>query len=321
MPFSQYDFRELKIGKMASKPQRQMPDLAGVPSHERHFYKNDRAFGRFGMRLFEPQIMAEPHWHGHVEVNLITGGRLIYDMDGDMLEVPANRAAVFWAGIPHQLTEVIAEGSERPRLANLYVPLDAFLFMPHIGELQVSLLGGGFALLSEDLCGPAHMERWYADYRSRDFERTNVLKDELNTTLRRAQLGGVEWLRTPLAATEGERVLPTAHIRHVVEMVRFILENLAEPMTNADVAGVTGLHQNYALALFTRTMRLPMKRFIIRMRLQRARSLLLESSLAIALVAEQSGFASISQFYEHFRKAYGMSPHAMRSRYATMTLK
>jgi hypothetical protein len=36
----------------------------------------------------------------------------------------------------------------------------------------------------------------------------------------------------------------------------FILDNLADPITNSDVAAVTGLHKNYALSLFTQTMRI-----------------------------------------------------------------
>ena len=98
-------------------------------------------------------------------------------------------------------------------------------------------------------------------------------------------------------------------------MVRHILENLTGPMTNSEVTAVTGLHENYALSIFSRTSRM-MKRFIIRMRLIRARALLAESPLASSAVAEMSGFASISQFYAHFRAGYGISPHALRTRTA-----
>jgi transcriptional regulator GlxA family with amidase domain len=75
------------------------------------------------------------------------------------------------------------------------------------------------------------------------------------------------------------------------------------------------------MALFSRTMRLPMKRFVIRMRLIRARALFMESSAAIATVADQSGFLSMSQFYQHFRAACGLSPRAMRMQYARMQLR
>lgn len=293
----------------------------GLPSHERHFYALTRAIGRFGMRQFTPYIMDQPHWHGHVEGNFLTGATMTYRVEDRVIDIPPDRLVLFWAGIPHQLTAISPLPGQSPRLSNIYLPVDTFLFMPHIAQLQVALIGGGLVMLPETLCGPDLVERWYRDYRSNDFERTEIMKMEMNAMMRRALLSPLDYLMKPVADPGDERTLSSAHIRHVVAMVRFIMENLAEPITNADVAAVTGLHQNYALSLFTRTMRLPMKRFIIRMRLLRARALLMESSTAITTVAEQSGFHSISQFYDHFKAAYGMSPHAMRARYTQMDLR
>lgn len=295
-------------------------------SHDRHFYALDRAIGRFGMRIFAPYTMETAHWHGHVEVNFLTGGSMTYVMGSDQVEVPPDQLVLFWAGIPHQLTHITPHGdgphsNEPVKLANIYLPFDTFLFMPHIAQLQVALLGGALACLPADLCGPDQIARWYRDYRSNDFERTEVMKMEFNALLRRALLGDLTYLRAPLAEPGQDRTLSSIHIRHVVAMVRFIVENLSEPMTNADVAAVTGLHQNYALALFSRTMRLPMKKFIIRMRLLRARALLMESGAAITTVAAAAGFQSISQFYDHFKTAYGLSPHAMREKYTNMELR
>jgi AraC-like DNA-binding protein len=293
----------------------------GVPGHERQFYALTRAIGRFGMRVFTPYLMDQPHWHGHIEGNFLAGAAMTYRVEDQVIEVPPNRLVIFWAGIPHQLTAITPLPGQQPRLTNIYLPVDSFLFMPHIAQLQVALLGGGLVLLPEQLCGPDLMDRWYRDYRSNDFERTEIMKMEMNAMMRRALLSPLDYLLKPVADPGDERSLSSAHIRHVVAMVRFIMENLADPITNANVAAVTGLHQNYALALFTRTMRLPMKRFIIRMRLLRARALLMESGTAITTVAEQSGFQSISQFYDHFKAAYGMSPHAMRARYTRMDLR
>ena len=295
--------------------------LKGVPSHERHFYTLSRAIGRFGMRLFEPALMAAPHWHGHVEINWLTGADMVYDVDGDRVFIPGERLVIFWAGLPPQLVEIRPQGAGVPRLANIYLPLDAFLYMPHIARLQVALLGGAIVALPPELGDGAVIERWYADYRTNEFERREVMKMELNAILRRALLDGIGYLRQPLADPGDGRILSSANIRHVVEMVRHILENLAEPMSNGDVAAVTGLHQNYAMSLFSRTMRMPMKRFIIRMRLLRARALLMESTLAIGTVVEASGFTSTSQFYEQFKAAYGMSPHQMRARYTKEELR
>jgi len=296
--------------------------LHGVSGHERHFYAQASAVGRFGMRIFPPQIMAQAHWHGHVEANFLTGASMTYQVDDQDIVVPEGRLVLFWAGIPHRLTGIdpLPDGG-MVRLANIYLPLDAFLFMPHIAPLQVALLGGALVMLPRDICPADQIATWYRDYRSADVERTEVMKMEMNAMLRRAQIAPLTYLRPPIADPGDGRLLSSAHIRHVVAMVRFILENLDAPLTNARVAAVTGLHENYALSLFTRTMRLPMKRFIIRMRLLRARALLLEGSTAIGQVAAESGFASISQFYDHFGRAYGMSPHAMRAKYTQMELR
>ncbi len=296
---------------------RQLQDgkLATIPNHERHFYAATRAFGRFGMRIFEPVLMDQPHWHGHIEANFAIGLNMEYDMDGEILSVPSDRLVLFWAGVPHQLRAIDQEPGSEHKLCNIYLPLDTFLMMHHIATLQVALLGGGMVVLPQSLCAPAQIHRWYEDYRSGDFERAEVVKMELNALFRRASLSAPEYLRLPGHAAAGDRLLSSAHIRHVIAMVRHVLEHLEHPMRNADVTRVTGLHENYALSLFSRVMRVPLKQFMIRMRLMRARALLVESSMAIASVVEASGFSSVSQFYAQFKEGYGLTPAAVRAQY------
>lgn len=292
-----------------------------VPSHERHFYSTTRAFGRFGMRIFEPKLMTQPHWHGHIEANFALNFAMEYDVDGRAYTVPANRLVLFWAGIPHQLVDVRPTSDLPPKLCNIYLPLDSFLMMNHIAPMQMALLGGAMIILSEDLCSDDQVTRWYRDYRSGDFERAEVVKMELNALFRRAALENLTYLRAPHHQIEGNRALSSAHIRHVIAMVRHVLENHDKPLRNADVTGVTGLHENYALSLFTSVMRMPLKQFVIRMRLMRARALLVESSMAIATVAQASGFSSVSQFYAQFRAGYGLSPAVMREQFLRMELR
>ncbi len=289
--------------------------IKAAPSHERHFYAANRAFGRFGMRIFEPQTMTKPHWHGHVEANFAIHHSMEYDVDNQGIHVPAGRLAIFWAGIPHRLHAVTPVADQSPRLCNIYLPLDAFLMMNHIMPMQVAMLGGGMLLIPEALCNEDMVRRWYADYRSGDFERTEVLKMELNALFRRAFLEKPDFLRLPRGDVAGDRALSSVHIRHVIAMVRMVLENLETPMKNAEITAVTGLHENYALGLFTQIMQIPLKQFVLRMRLMRARALLVESSLAITSVAEASGFTSISQFYHQFKMAYGTAPNAVRQQY------
>lgn len=283
---------------------------------DRQFYARTRAFGRFGMRIFEPQIMERPHWHGHVEANFVRHCRMHYIVDGEEIAVDADQLVIFWAGVPHQLVRVEQIGREEPELCNIYLPLDTFLFMPYIPNLQVALLTGGMVHIDEVLCGMAQLRRWYVDYRTNDPERIDVIKMELNALFRRISLAPFTYLRKPWRTKSKAANLASAHVRHVVSMVQYVLDHIKEPMSNAMVAKVTGLHTNYALALFTRTMQIPLKQFVIRMRLLRARGLLLESNMAVATVANESGFTSVSQFYQHFSAAYGTTPVQLRDRNA-----
>lgn len=292
-----------------------------VPNHDRYFYSRNRAFGRFGIRIFEPELMPLPHWHGHVELNFAMNFRMDYDFDGTSLTVPEGRLVLFWAGVPHQLTGIAPLGEAPMRLANIYLPLDSFLQMRHIMPLQVALIGRGMIVLPRSLCDGTLMQRWYGDYRSGDFERAEIVKMELNALLRRAAITGFDFLRPPQHEIGQDRSLSSAHVRHVIAMVRFVLENLDKPMLNADVTAVTGLHENYAVSLFSRTMQVPLKQFINRMRLMRARALLVESSTAISSVAQQCGFSSMTQFYAQFRSGYGISPAALRQHYVQMDLR
>lgn len=282
---------------------------------EKRFFARSRAFGRFGMRLFKPQVMAEPHWHGHVEANFIRNARLHYLVDGAPIVIEPNQLIVFWANVPHQVIHIEPMSEEPPELCNIYLPLDMFLMMPHLPDFQITIINGAMLACPPELCNYAQLTRWYQDYRSGKAERLEILKMELNALFRRMAMSETAPLRAPWLAKPAQQTLSSSHIRHVVAMVRHVLENLGQPMTNADVTGVTGLHPNYALGIFTKAMNLPLKQFILRMRLLRARGMLLESDTAITTIAVESGFGSTSQFYAHFAAAYGISPSKLRDKY------
>jgi AraC-like DNA-binding protein len=306
---------------MKKTAQRNARSITPLPSHERHFYASNRAFGRFGIRVFDPVIMDKPHWHGHLEINFAHDFEMAYDVNGTTVTVEANRAVAFWAGIPHRLTDIRPMTASPGKLCNIYLPLDSFLMMRHVAPLQVALLGGGMISLPEALCRSEDVLRWYADYRSGDFERSEVVKMELNALFRRAAIEGLAYVMQPRHEIGGNRELSSLHIRHVISMIRHVLENVEKPMRNIDITSVTGLHENYALALFSRVMRVPLKQFVVRMRMLRARALLVESTMPISLVAEASGFSSLSQFYAQFQKSYGITPAAVRREYLQMSLR
>jgi AraC family transcriptional regulator, melibiose operon regulatory protein len=283
---------------------------------ERRFYARSKAFGRLGMRIFKPKIMLEPHWHGHIEANFIRNAKLFYLVDGTPITVEPDQLIVFWANVPHQLVDIEPTSNQAPELCNIYLPLDTFLMMPHLPNFQIALINGAMIACPKELCSHTQLLRWYEDYRSNNSERIDIMKAELNTLFRRMAQQNATHLRSPWLTKSAPQNLSSSHIRHVVAMVRYVFDNLEQPLSNAAVTAMTGLHPNYALSIFSRVMNLPLKQFILRMRLIRARGLLLESDVAITTVAIQSGFGSTSQFYAHFSAAYDISPNQLRERYS-----
>jgi AraC family transcriptional regulator, melibiose operon regulatory protein len=283
-----------------------------VPRPDRRFYADTAAFGRFGARWFDPQLMPAEHSHGHIELNWLSAGSMDYLFDGRLVTVPAERLVMFWAGIPHQTIRLDRGPTGDSRQCNFYLPLDSFLHMPHLGKLTETMMGGGVIMHMSDAIGQNTLRRWYQDYRSGNPERADILKAEISTMLRRTAIVGWDEILPPWVEPVGTSTRAASPLRYVVAMVRYIMEHLEEPLSAEDVARVVGLHPNYALNLFTDVMRVSVRKFVVRMRLIRARTLLFEGNLSIANVAFQSGFTSLSQFYEHFRAAYGITPREMR---------
>ena len=288
---------------------------APVPRPDRQFYAQTQAFGRFGMRWFDPQIMPAEHFHGHIELNWLTAGCMDYTIDSRPVTIPSKRLIMFWAGIPHQTVGLDRGPAGDARQCNVYLPLDTFLHMPNLGVLTETMMGGGIVALSPETIGEDTLTRWYQDYRTGDAERADILKEEIALMLRRAAVTGWEEIMPPWIESAGASTRAATPLRYVVAMLRHILENLSEPLRAEDVAKVVGLHPNYALNLFTEVMRVPMHKFVVRMRLIRARYLLFEGNLSIENVAFQSGFTALSQFYVQFRNAYGLTPRQMRAHY------
>lgn len=110
----------------------------------------------------------------------------------------------------------------------------------------------------------------------------------------------------PLPA--GERV-EARRIRHVCD---YIESMLAEHLSVARLAAEAGVSAHAFAPAFTRAMGVPPHSYVLRRRLERARQLLRDTDLPLALVAAQTGFASQSHMTTMFKRDTGLTPGAYR---------
>jgi len=273
--------------------------------------KHSHPFGlpedRFSADRRELMIpMSKPHTHNQVEINYLLSGRATYVFNAQAIDVRDGDFIFFWGAIPHQITKVEPD----TRFACIYVPLEMFMFSPLSAELKAAILGGGFIRVDERL----EMDRILLTQVRAELLVNDSLLAELNYNhielrLRRADATG--WTNS-LVPTKSGRATNTKSHRKVVEMTRFISDNAESGITAADVAKAVALHPKYAMSLFRTSLGMTITQYLVRRRLVTAQKLLVSSEKSAAVVAYESGFGSISRFYEAFHQQVGISPREFR---------
>jgi transcriptional regulator GlxA family with amidase domain len=99
----------------------------------------------------------------------------------------------------------------------------------------------------------------------------------------------------------------------VLTIIELMEANLSEPLSLIDVAGHVGLSRRQIERLFRQEMGRSPARYYLEIRLDRARHLLIQSSMPVVEVAVACGFVSASHFSKCYRELYGRSPQQERA--------
>lgn len=95
-------------------------------------------------------------------------------------------------------------------------------------------------------------------------------------------------------------------------ILRFIHENYCQSCSLRDVAESAGYDYAYVSKLFKRRTGHSFHQYLIRLRIEKSRSLLLESELGVTEIAYECGFGSLRSFHRAFWEAFGVSPSLYR---------
>jgi AraC-like DNA-binding protein/ligand-binding sensor protein len=89
---------------------------------------------------------------------------------------------------------------------------------------------------------------------------------------------------------------------------------LVDDINLAEVARHCCVSEGHLSRIFHHATGLTFREYLTQVRIERAKSLLLNSGKSVTEIAYESGFQSLSQFHRVFRKIHGASPGEMRSR-------
>ncbi|MEM9105652.1 MAG: GlxA family transcriptional regulator [Pseudomonadota bacterium] len=94
----------------------------------------------------------------------------------------------------------------------------------------------------------------------------------------------------------------------LLEALKIMSENLEAPLSPSEIAVQIGISKRQLERLFKSKIGIPPKSYYIKMRLQKARSLLLQTDLRVAEIACASGFGSLAHFSKSYQREFGVSP-------------
>ena len=105
---------------------------------------------------------------------------------------------------------------------------------------------------------------------------------------------------------------PAGASEHLKTALHYLQQNYAYPLEISTIARQTGIDRTYLFRLFKQETGLSPQIYLRNFRLEKARALLLETSLTLDEIAASTGLGSAAQLSKAFRQQYGCSPGSLR---------
>ena len=106
--------------------------------------------------------------------------------------------------------------------------------------------------------------------------------------------------------------MPASIDGRIAQVLDTLEARLSEPLQVRDLAASVYLSPSRFAHLFQRAVGVPPLRYIQNRRLELARRLLVETTLAVNEIMRRSGWKDPSHFSKEFRRRFGMSPRNFR---------
>ena len=96
------------------------------------------------------------------------------------------------------------------------------------------------------------------------------------------------------------------------EVLNFLHTNISNPVTRAQAAKIFGSSESTFLRIFKRIMLESFSDYLLNLRLQHARNMLLTSNKTLSEISMECGFCDSNYLCFRFRKKFNQSPHQFR---------
>lgn len=281
-----------------------------------------------GFSLSEPgRRHPERRAIGEFDLLVVKQGCMYVGEDGLAYEIKAGHALILRPDLHHYPTEGCRETT-----ASYWLHFQTQGGWSVEGEGTSSGPGqearpvGGTSPVKEGSCSsgrnPAFAIRLPSFCRLANPARMYEVLEQLVALERERHLEGVEWrqqllfqevLQQLVVSFEGQRAHPSAQIAD--HAASYLKRHFREPVTMREVSRELNFHPVYIARCMQKRFGCSPMEYIMQIRLDQARMLLLQTDLPIHRIAEEVGLGQPAYFTSCFRKREGVTPREFRKRF------
>ncbi|MGQ9779142.1 MAG: helix-turn-helix domain-containing protein [Bacillota bacterium] len=246
--------------------------------------------------------LARSHSHESTEIMYMEAGRCAFLVGTGEVVLGEGELIFLGRSFPHGM-----EVREAPcRIINLeFMPAEPHPFLPtmaHLPELEFFVYArDGFLVLRDEELTVLPVLKEIVE----ELELNRWAGEEL------VQLRLWELLIL-LARLRHRRLEEAVGSRHVRRAKEYMARHYIRPLSMTEVAAAVGISRSYLQRLFHREVGMPPHEYLTRLRLERAKALLVRTDLPLVEVAAGVGLESQQYFQTLFRREVGVTPGQFR---------
>ncbi len=252
---------------------------------------------------------SQPHGHEFVELVYVYEGVLVNTIDKVVFRQQPGDLAIINYSSSHELS-----GETEGKHFNLYLDPSLFAYEDMLTEVRQTLLT--FMAMHPSVVNRASRSRLVkvSDPDAflgclRRFEREQSETGPESLQMRRGIMLEMFAHISRAIRAAGERIAENDSAVAGVEVIRqYLEEHYQEQVDLAALARVAGYTPNYLCALFKREFGVTIMNYLIQYRVRRAMAMMACTDYTIATIANETGFADISNFNRQFKRITHMTP-------------
>lgn len=284
-----------------------------IPPDIDHFFQDNKVMGKnivqemffdYGCVIGTVEQWHNFHRHDEIQFGFYANGPVDYQVGGEVYSIQPSECVLFWAAIPHLLINSPPQNVQYW----LTIPLDIFISWGLPEDFTHKILNG--RMLKADHTTLRELDRlrfqiWKNDFAKGDEEFIDVVSLAVESRIRRFRLE----LKDDQPASRSIDVEDRSLFTNVYD---YISKNFYHDINVTDIAEHAGVHPNYLMTAFKKSCGQSIGNVITMLRIYEAQRLLTTSNMKIIDIAMESGFGSLSNFYNCFKKHCGKAPKKYR---------